>query len=79
MAVAVAEADEARSVNKDVNTNEGIAVAVADNKLDNAVMALIMSLLAQDTSQLLLYESPVMHYLAVRGVNPQTKRFYPSF
>jgi superfamily II DNA helicase RecQ len=79
VAVAVAEADEARSVNKDVNTNEGIAVAVADNKLDNAVMALIMSLLAQDTSQLLLYESPVMHYLAVRGVNPQTKRFYPSF
>ena len=68
--MAVTEADEARSVNKDVNTNEGIAVAVADNKLDNAVMALIMSLLAQDTSQLLLYESPVMHYLAVRGVNP---------
>jgi superfamily II DNA helicase RecQ len=56
------------------------AVAVADDdKLDTALMGLIVTLLAQDTSQLLLYESPVMHYLAVRGVNPQTKRFYPSF
>lgn len=55
------------------------AVAVVDSKLDSALMGLIISLIAQDTSQLLLYESPVMHYLAVRGVNPQTKRFYPSF
>jgi hypothetical protein len=60
---------------------EAVAEAEADNdnELDTALMGLIISLLAQDTSQLLLYESPVMHYLAVRGVNPQTKRFYPSF
>ena len=56
------------------------AAAVADdNKLDTALMGLILSLLAQETSQLLLYESPVMHYLAIRGVNPQTERFYPAF
>ena len=59
---------------------EAVAVAEADpGRLDTALMGLIISLLAQDTSQLLLYESPVMHYLAVRGVNPQTRRFYPSF
>jgi hypothetical protein len=77
----VAVADEARSVDEDMDAdvNGGMAVAVAENHLDNALMVLIISLLAQDTSQLLLYESPVMHYLAIRGVNPQTKRFYPSF
>lgn len=58
---------------------KAMADTVADNHLDNALMGLIVSLLAQDTSQLLLYESPVMHYLAIRGVSPQTKRFYPSF
>ena len=58
---------------------EAVAEEAVDNQLDNALMGLIISLLAQDTSQLLLYESPVMHYLAIRGVNPQTQRFYPSF
>jgi hypothetical protein len=90
--VAVADEDEAGAdedeavvedeavADKDTDANGGgIAAAVAENHLDHAVMALIISLLAQDTSQLLLYESPVMHYLAVRSVNPQTKRFYPAF
>ena len=60
---------------------EAVAVAMADddNELDTALMGLIISFLAQDTSQLLLYESPVMHYLAVRSVNPQTEKFYLSF
>ena len=61
------------------DVQDAVAVAMADSKLDSALMRLIISLIAQDTSQLLLYESPVMHYLAVRGVNPQTERFYPSF
>jgi hypothetical protein len=56
-----------------------VAVAVADDKLDSMLLGLIVSLLAQDISQLPMYESPVMHYLALRGVNPQTKRFYLSF
>jgi hypothetical protein len=50
-----------------------------DYELTMALMGLIITLITQDTSQLLLYESPVMHYLAVRSVNPQTERFYPSF
>ena len=47
-----------------------MAAAAADNQLDNILMGLIISLLAQDTSQLLLYESLVIYYLAIRGVNP---------
>ena len=48
---------------------EAVAVADDDNELDTALLRLIISLLAQETSQLGLYESPVMHYLAVRGVD----------
>jgi hypothetical protein len=47
-----------------------VAEAEADDKLDTAVFALIISLLTQDTSQLLLYESLVMHYLAICGISP---------
>jgi hypothetical protein len=52
MVKTVAVADEARSVDKDMdaNVNGGIVVAVAENHLDNALIALIISLLAQDTS-----------------------------
>jgi superfamily II DNA helicase RecQ len=62
------------------NVRAAVAVAAADNdnELDTALMGLILCLIGQDTSQLLLYESPIMHYLAVRGVNPQTQRFFPS-
>jgi len=64
---------------------EGVAAAGAvdprkqDAQLTTAVMALIMSLVTQDTSRMTLYESPVMHYLAVRGVNPQTQTFHEPF
>jgi hypothetical protein len=54
-------------------------MAVTEDKLDIAVMRLIISLLCQDTSQLLVYESPVIYYLAIRGINTHTKAFYPSF
>ena len=66
-----------------MNLRGAVAVAEAGaedtTELDTAVMGVIITLLTQDTSQLLLYESPVMHYLAIRSVNPQTQRFYPSF
>jgi hypothetical protein len=58
---------------------EAVAVAVDDETLDSRLIELIISLLTQETSQLPLYESPVMYYLAIRGVNPQTTRFYLSF
>jgi hypothetical protein len=61
------------------NVRAAVAMAVTEDKLDVAVMRLIISLLCQDTSQLLVYESPVMHYLAIRGINTHTKAFYPSF
>jgi hypothetical protein len=61
------------------NIRAAVVMAVTEDKLDVAVMRLIISLLCQDTSQLLVYESPVMHYLAIRGINTHTKAFYPSF
>jgi hypothetical protein len=54
-------------------------MAVTEDKLDVVVIRLIISLLCQDTSQLLVYESPIIHYLAIRGINTHTKAFYPSF
>ena len=56
-----------------------MAITVTNDELDTRLMKLIISLVTQDTSQLFLYESPVMHYLAIRSINPQTTRFYPSF
>ena len=57
------------------------AVAVPDNDyhIDSALMGVIISLIGQDMSQVRLYESPVMHYMAVRSIDPATKSFYPSF
>lgn len=56
-----------------------VAVVVAeDQPLDVALMGLIISLLAQDMCQLTAYESPVMHYLAVRGINPRVQRFHTA-
>ena len=48
MVETVAVADEARSVNEDMDAdvNGGIVVAVVENHLDNALIALIISLLA---------------------------------
>ena len=59
-----------------------VAVAVDDadeDELDSTVMALIISLLGQKIIQASQYHLPVMHYLAVRGVDPKTQGFYPSF
>jgi len=37
------------------SVQEAVAVAVVDSKLDSALIRLIISLIIQDTSQLLLY------------------------
>jgi superfamily II DNA helicase RecQ len=67
---------------------EGVAVAVAvavadkdkdDPELDTAVMGLIVSIVTQDTSRVPLYESPLMHYLAVCGIDPVAKAFREAF
>lgn len=41
------------------------------------LMRLCMLVVMQDTSKIGLYESPLMHYLAVRGIDPLTKSLYP--
>jgi hypothetical protein len=40
-------------------------------------MRLCMLVVMQDTSKIRLYKSPLMHYLAVHGINPLTKSLYP--
>ena len=70
--------EEEKDVEKD---GEAMAVAVAkrDAKLITAVMDLIVNVVTQDTSKLSLYDSPLLHYLAVCGVNPTTKSFHTAF
>ena len=48
MVKTVAVANKARSVNKDIDTdiNRGIVVAVVENHLNNALIALIINFLA---------------------------------
>jgi hypothetical protein len=50
-----------------------------DADLTNALMCLCMLVVRQDTSRIKLYESPMMHYLAVRGVDEQSETLRPSF
>ncbi|OAF55127.1 hypothetical protein VC83_08395 [Pseudogymnoascus destructans] len=48
-----------------------------DPLLTAELMRLCMLVVMQDTSKIGLYESPLMHYLAVRGIDPLTKSLYP--
>lgn len=59
-------------------------VAVAEEvdpepQLTTAVMGLVLSIVTHDTSQVSLYTSPLMHFLAVCGVNPTTQVFQLVF
>ncbi len=53
--------------------------AKGDTVLDTALMGLIVSIITQDTSQIPLYASPLMHFLAVCGVDSVTQSFRRSF
>ncbi len=50
-----------------------------DPELTNEVMNLCRLVLMQDTSRIPLYDSPLIHYLAVRGVDVQSEGFRGSF
>ena len=50
-----------------------------DPNLTNALMCLCMLVVMQDTSRIKLYESPIMHYLAVRGVDEKSKALRSPF
>jgi len=50
-----------------------------DEELTNELMHLLQLVLMQDTSRIPLYNSPFMHYLAVRGIDVHTKGFRSSF
>ena len=65
------------------NVQEVVVVVVVveadDSQLNTTLIGLILSLLIQETSQLPLYKSPIIYYLAVQGIDTQTGIFYPSF
>ena len=46
-----------------------------DTTLQSQLMRLCQLIIIQDTSALTLYESPLMHYLAIRGINIQAKGY----
>ena len=48
-------------------------------KLTNALMCLCMLAVMQDTSRIGLYDSPMMHYLAVRGIDEQSQSLRSAF
>ena len=50
-----------------------------DPSLTGVLMHLCMQVVMQDTSSIRLYESPIMHYLAVRGVDEKSKSFRVPF
>jgi len=50
-----------------------------DYKLTNALMDLCMLVIMQDTSRIGLYDSPLMHYLAIRGVDEQSQTFRGAY
>ena len=50
-----------------------------DQDLIDRLMCLCMLTIMQDTSRIGLYESPMMYYLAVRGVDEQSQSFRPAF
>jgi hypothetical protein len=50
-----------------------------DRPLTNALMCLCMLTVMQDTSRIGLYHSPMMHYLAVRGIDEQSQSLRSAF
>ena len=56
-----------------------VVVEADDSQLDTILIGLILSLLIQETSQLPLYESPIIYYLTIQGINTQIGTFYLLF
>jgi hypothetical protein len=50
-----------------------------DPELTSELMDLCRLVLVHDTSRISLYDSPLMHYLAVRGFDAESKSFRSSF
>src|ERR1700710_335475 len=50
-----------------------------DPELTSELMGLCRLVLVHDTSRISLYDSPLMHYLAVRGFDAESKSFRASF
>lgn len=60
-------------------SDEDVPAQDQDPNVTNALMHLCMLVIMQDTSRIELYASPLMHYLAVRGVDEHSKTFRAAF
>ena len=49
-----------------------------DHEVTVGVFKVIMSLVCHDLSQSTVYDSAIMHYLAVRGIDHQTRAYMPA-
>ena len=59
--------------------DDSIAAKDQDPRVTVALMCLLLELVQQDTSRIPLYESPIMHYLAVRGIDVESQSLRSSF
>lgn len=57
------------------NLDSDVATDDQDYELVHQVFSLCIALVMQDTSRISLYESPLMHYLAVRGIDKASGSF----
>jgi hypothetical protein len=63
----------------EIPADESIQPKDQDPDVTNTLMCLCMLVIMQDTSRISTYDAPMMHYLAVRGVDTQSKSLRPAF
>ena len=65
--------------NAEEGGGEGMRYEEEDQPLDSEVMRLCMLMVTQNMEHISTYDSPLMHYLAVRGINENTEKLRPPF
>ena len=61
-----------QKIRNELDEGDPVDSEADDPELTNTLMCLCMLTVMQDTSRIRLYESPMIHYLAVRGINEQS-------
>ena len=66
-------------IREELDENNPVDSEAEDEELTSTLMCLCMLTVMQDTSRVRLYHSPIMHYLAVRGIDEQSKSLRSAF
>jgi hypothetical protein len=66
-------------IREELDENNPVDSEAEDEELTSTLMCLCMLTVMQDTSRVGLYHSPIMHYLAVRGIDEQSKSLRSAF